>query len=492
MLKFYFALWASKFVAFIFKLMGNERDDWPGLLANKLCPDFLRLIKKPKLVITITGTNGKTTTSALVNNLLTEQGYKTSFNDWGANITAGFAVNLMRCVNIFNKVKMDASVLEADENTLCYTMPMIEPNYILITNICKDSLRRNGHPEFIFKRVNRAFDILGNKTTAILNANDPISSQLAKNTGTHRVFYGMCDAGLHPWENIVKDIAVCPYCGGKIKYNYRLYRHIGDFYCENCDFKMPFADYYAENVDLDGRNITILENAEKHSLTNDRQNPSEYDYHLISPTIFNAFNVLSAVALFRPLGFEQSVISEFMSRQQVTKIRETTVEFNGIKYHTYGAKSQNVSAASTVFEFMAEEPTIKNVVLCMDELQDKHHPTETLTWLYETDYEVLNSPNISRIICGGHMFLNHKLRLLLAGIPEEKIFCIEDESMVPLYVETEGIESVYVLFEIDYVTKASNWRDAIVERAKAVASGDADNTEAVSSYLAASKEEVHE
>ena len=462
MLRFYFALWAAKFVSFVFKLRGNERDDWPGLLAGKLCPDFLNLVGKPKLTIAITGTNGKTTTSALVNGLLKEQGYTTSFNDWGANIHAGLALNLLRGVNIFNKAKVDASVLEADELTLPDTMGRIAPNYILVTNVSKDSLRRNGHPEHIFDQINKAFEILGDKTTGVLNANDPISSQLALTSGSPRVFYGMCDVGSEPWENIGKEIVICPRCGGEIHYNYRFYRHMGDFYCEDCDFKTPFSQYYAEKVNLDNRLITVVE-----------PDKEPHDYPLISPTIFNAFNVLSAVALFRTLGFDAEVISEFMSRQQITKIRESTVEYNGIKYHTYSAKSQNVSAASTVFEYMAKEPTIKDVVLCMDEVQDRNHPTETLTWLYETDYEVLNSPNIRRIICGGHMFLNHKLRMLLAGIPESKIVCIEDESRVPIYVDTEGIESVYVLFETDYVTKAHNWRDAIVARAKEAAAGNA-------------------
>ena len=457
MLRFYFALWASKFVDFIFTLRGNRQDDWTGLLALKLCPDFLTRVRKPKLVITITGTNGKTTTSALVNNMLVAQGYTTSFNDWGANITAGFAVNLLRGVNIFNKPKVDASVLEADENTLGKSMPQIEPHYILITNICKDSLRRNGHPEFIFDRVNKAFQLLGEKTTAILNANDPISSQLAIGTGSPIIYYGMNDAGETPCENVAKDIQVCPICGGEIRYNYRFYRHIGDFYCSDCGFKTPDCDYFGTKVDLEGRTVEVTE-----------KDGTDFSYSLISPTVFNAFNVMSAVATFRTLGFSKESIEEFMSKQQVTKLRETCVEYDGIKYHTFSAKSQNVSAASIVFDYMAHEPSDKNVVLCMDEVQDRNHPTETLTWLYETDYEPLKSPNIKKIICAGHMFLNHKLRMLLAGIPEEKIVCIEDESQVPLFVDTEGIDSVYVLFETDYLSKAISWRDAIVERAKEV------------------------
>ena len=452
MLRFYITLWISKFAMWVYKLRGQERNDRPGLLAFKLCPDFLRYIKKPPIVIAITGTNGKSTTSALINNKLVEEGYKVSFNDWGANLYAGFALNLMRCVNIFNKSTYDVSVLEADERTLDVSMGQIEPNYILVTNICKDSLRRNGHPEFIFDIVDRTFDILGDKTTAILNANDPISSQLAKKS--KRVFYGMTDINANPFENGVKDIAVCPNCGELIRYNYRLYRHLGDFYCPNCDFKTPEIKYYAKSVDLEGRKMSIEENGE------------DFEYPLISDAVFNSFNVLSCIAVLRELCKSKEEIAKFLETQQVTKIRETCVEYNGIKYYTYGAKSQNISAASTVFEYMAKEPSDKNVVFLLDELQDKNHPTETLTWLYETDYEFLNSPNIKKIIVGGHMFLNHKLRLLLAGIPEEKIICVESESEIPNYVDTEGIEKVYVLFEIDCVTKARNMRDAIVEKAK--------------------------
>jgi len=453
MIRFFIALWASKFYYFIKKLQGQARDDRPGLLAFKICPDFLERVAKPELTITITGTNGKTTTSLLIYNELVRRGYTVSFNDWGANLHAGYCLNLLRAVNIFNKPTMDASVLEADENTLAHTMGMIKPNYILVTNVCKDSLRRNGHPEYIFDCIEKTFEILGDKTTAILNANDPISFQLAKTTGTPRIFYGMSDPHTNPYENRVKDIWVCPECGADIQYNYKQYRHIGDFYCPECSFKVPECKYYANAVDLDARSISVEEAGKT------------YNYPLISETIFNAFNVLAAIAVMREIGFEPKELADFFETQKVTKIRETCIKYNGIEYYTYGTKSQNVSAASTVFEYMAKEPSIKEVVFCLDEVQDKHHPTETISWIYETDYEFLNSPNIKKIVCAGHMYLNHKLRLLLAGIPEEKIVCVEDDDLVPNYIDTEGIEKVYVLFEIDYVRKGGKWRDAIVARA---------------------------
>ncbi len=448
MFRFYIALWASKILMGLYYLRKKPKTDLPGLLACKICPDFLNKINKPKLTIAVTGTNGKTTTSALVNDFLKSAGMTTSFNDWGANLMAGFATNLIRGVNLFNKPTVDCSVLEADELSMDTEMVKVKPDYILVTNICKDSLRRNGHPENIFNHIEHCFRLLGDKTTAVLNANDPISSELDKDG--RRVYFSMADTMSNPFENISKDIVVCPRCGGHIKYDFRHYRHIGRFKCDKCDFKTPHAEYPAEFVDLNNRTMVI----------------NNHEYPLISDTMFNAFNVLSAVALLRELGYRESEISSFLATQKITEIRESSVEYNGIEYYTYAAKSQNVSAASTVFEYMAKEPSDKDVVLLMDEVQDKNHPTETLSWLYETDFEFLASPRIKRVIVGGHMYLNHRLRLLLAGVPEDRIVAVEDEAEIPKYVDQWGISKVYVLYETDCVSKAKNMRDSIVAYAK--------------------------
>ena len=50
------------------------------------CTGTLRYVAKPKLTIVVTGTNRKTTISALIAGVLRKEGKSVSFNDWGPTI----------------------------------------------------------------------------------------------------------------------------------------------------------------------------------------------------------------------------------------------------------------------------------------------------------------------------------------------------------------------------------------------------------------------
>ena len=70
-LRFYFALWAAKLSIVALKITKHNGTNFPGVLALKLCPDFLKYADKPKKIIAITGTNGKTTVSNMLLDMLT-------------------------------------------------------------------------------------------------------------------------------------------------------------------------------------------------------------------------------------------------------------------------------------------------------------------------------------------------------------------------------------------------------------------------------------
>ena len=74
-LKFYIALWIAKFSSFTLKILRRNATSFPGTIALKICPDFIGKIEKPKTIIGVTGTNGKTTTCNMINDILEQNGF---------------------------------------------------------------------------------------------------------------------------------------------------------------------------------------------------------------------------------------------------------------------------------------------------------------------------------------------------------------------------------------------------------------------------------
>jgi lipid II isoglutaminyl synthase (glutamine-hydrolysing) len=85
----------------------------PGFLVEKLMPWLLAPASKHFRDITlITGTNGKTTTRALLTHMLEYNGNKVLTNRGGANIIRGIASSLLLNLNWLNRPRLKFAVLE--------------------------------------------------------------------------------------------------------------------------------------------------------------------------------------------------------------------------------------------------------------------------------------------------------------------------------------------------------------------------------------------
>jgi UDP-N-acetylmuramoylalanine-D-glutamate ligase len=104
-IRFYIALWAAKLAQRLLKLLGRKATYFSGKLALKLCPDFLGRIGRPELLIGITGTNGKTTVSNLLADVLEGWGEDIVNNRFGSNIDAGAATSLIDAAGLGGRCK---------------------------------------------------------------------------------------------------------------------------------------------------------------------------------------------------------------------------------------------------------------------------------------------------------------------------------------------------------------------------------------------------
>ena len=70
MLRFYIAFYVAKLTRLLLNICRRNGTQVPGKVALVICPDFLKYIAKPEKIIAITGTNGKTTVSNLLDDSL--------------------------------------------------------------------------------------------------------------------------------------------------------------------------------------------------------------------------------------------------------------------------------------------------------------------------------------------------------------------------------------------------------------------------------------
>lgn len=189
----------------------------PGLVVEKIDPDFVRrtLAQLPLGIIVVSGSNGKTTTTKMVVELLESQGLKVFTNRTGSNFIRGVAAALLGEVDGRGKLTADIAVLELDEAHGVRFVETIQPDYVLLLNVMRDQLDRFGEIDMVARLVAK----IASQATkgVVLNRDDPRLSSLTfslptRTFGTHPELQALfpSDDDLHGSTPIKKTSPVTP------------------------------------------------------------------------------------------------------------------------------------------------------------------------------------------------------------------------------------------------------------------------------------------
>lgn len=433
-LRFLFALWMSKCARVALKLLKRNGTNFPGIVALKLCPDFMARVGKPKKIIAVTGSNGKTTVSNLLNDILTDKGFCVLNNQLGSNIASGIATSLLAGCGLFGKTKYEMAVLEIDERSSKKIYPYVKPDYLVITNLFRDSPMRNAHPQYIADFIESA---VPKSTKLILNADDLISSGICPDNP--RVYFGLdqMKTDVTQCVNLINDVQICPVCCGELVYDYRRYHHIGKAHCADCGFKSPETDYFATEIDTETMTMTVSDSN------------GALGYRLLSDSIFNIYNMVTVIATLRELGFPHEEIKAGLEKTKIVETRFNAQKAGNVTVVMQMSKDKNALAGSRAFDYISGLPGQKELILMMNCIHDQQHWSENVTWLYDCDFEFLNNDNITRIVATGPRAKDYRLRLLFAGVPDEKIRCTLNEMDAPTLLEYNSGESVCLFYGTD-------------------------------------------
>ncbi|MEZ4572099.1 MAG: Mur ligase family protein [Thermomicrobiales bacterium] len=223
---------------------------FPGMVATRIAPDLLdRLATRlPAGAVVVAGTNGKTTTTRMISDVLRNAGLDVAHNRTGSNLVRGIAGAFADQMPIAGSGP-DIGVVEADENAFPEVVERVQPRVILLLNLFRDQLDRYGELESIASAWRPVIRGLGPETTLCVNADDPRLARLAEESGANVLAFGLSTAGISlPEMPHAADAAYCPVCGSRFDYSAIYLAHLGDWSCATCHSERPPLDLTVTDI----------------------------------------------------------------------------------------------------------------------------------------------------------------------------------------------------------------------------------------------------
>ena len=378
----FLAIVLCKLGRFAGKLVGKG-SSLPGKLALKVCPDILSRVRLPAHIIAVTGSNGKTSTVEMIAAILRADGKNVIYNQEGSNQIEGVTTLILTHATLRGRVRADVLLLESDERYARYSFRYFHPTEFVITNLYRDQLTRNGHPEWVYDAILPA---IHPETELILNADDPLSSCFARG---HKkvIWFGLdrCSFALDAPTGAYHDGACCPVCRGPMEYGYVHYNHIGAYRCPKCGHQKPATDYTATAVDLEKGRLTI---------------DGAVTVDLAFRSIYNVYNILAAYAVCRRTGASPETCAGVLSRYLLKNGRMQTFRLGGHHGTLLTSKHENSIAYDTNLRYIAASGEPCTVLVIVDAVSRKYFTSET-SWLWDIDFDQLNAPHVREIVLSG-------------------------------------------------------------------------------------------
>jgi lipid II isoglutaminyl synthase (glutamine-hydrolysing) len=449
-------IWVAKLAGVAIRLLGRAGTHLPGKIARRLYPGIIGAVRHPARVVVVTGTNGKTTASNLLAEALMQQGLRVASNRTGSNLVEGIATALIGAVTWRGVPKADIAVLEMDERSARLVLPGLTPDALVCTNLTRDSIKRNAHPDYIAWILSSA---LSPSTSLVLNADDLITAALGSDANP-RVFFGvdrLLTDSVTPTGTAV-DAAICPVCDHTLEWDYWRYNHIGRAHCPSCGFHSPDAQYLASAIDTTAGTVSISFDGDARSV------------RLVNDNIVNVYNEVAVAAALDVLGIDrENIVTAFNSLEppETRFASETIGDVTLVRLLTKGLVGV---ACSRAFEYVHSFPGRKALLLSIDEATERVTEVENTAWTYDADYEYLADDSIGQIYVGGVRRHDQALRLAIAGVDPKRIFTVESETAGAELISLDDIDAVFNLHSVHNALSTGNpvqakLRSRLTERA---------------------------
>jgi UDP-N-acetylmuramyl tripeptide synthase len=396
----------------------------PGLVADRIDPRLLDKItaRLPAGAIVIAGTNGKTTVSRMVADVLEANGLQVTHNRSGSNLARGVASALAARATLSGNPQADIAVIESDEAALPEILRRVAPRVVVLNNLFRDQLDRYGELNAIASLWRPALAQLPPASTVVVNVDDPTLADLTDGISARRVAFGLADPDaryqLAALPHAV-DAAICRRCGSDLTYDALYSAHLGDWRCPGCAAARP-------RLEVRGRAIT-LNGVDSLRVGIERDNQTRplppLDLEVAIPGLFNVYNAVAVAATATVLDVPASRIESALAAYQPAFGRIERIPFRG-----------RTIILTLVKNPVAFNETMRMLTIATDGLtvptliaiNDLDADGRDVSWLWDVDFELLAS-GAAPLYTSGIRGADMANRLKYAGVPAERLHALPND-----------------------------------------------------------------
>ncbi|NLX63446.1 MAG: Mur ligase family protein [Clostridiaceae bacterium] len=429
------AIIVTKLTVFGLRMVGWGGTSLPGKIALRICPDIFNRLSDRFRIIMITGTNGKTTTSRIIEGMLQKAGLKYVSNKSGANLASGIATTLISALSLTGKPVVRTALLETDEAAFRTLAPKLKPEMIVVTNFFRDQLDRYGELYTTLNNVREG--IQGTpESKLILNADDSLCASLGQNIPNSVIYFGLGDK-VYPEEYLIAnaDAAFCIHCKSRYEYLSTSFAHLGHFKCPNCGYERPAAQIECTQVlEYDNLSSTIEIKIPDGKIT----------VKLALPGLYNIYNALAGTAAGHLLELKEEDLVYVLEGFECGFGRMETLSVDGRNLKMILVK--NPTGFNQVLKYLM---TQKDKCLVGFAINDRLADGTDISWLWDVDFEILSSMQnkIRKFFVSGIRAEDMAVRLKYAGIPTDSIFIRHGEAQLidSMMEASKENDTVYIL-----------------------------------------------
>lgn len=427
------AMLLCKTLRTVLRLLKRGGTAMPGRCALKICPDLLRIISKDVKTVAVTGTNGKTTSSRMI-----EQAFKSAGKDYfanrsGANLITGITTEFVMNTTLFGKAKKHYAVIECDEAAARKVFGQIKPQVIVVTNVFRDQLDRFGEITTTLNSI-RAGILDVPEATLCLNADCSLTASISGTVPNRIVYFGINNGAVQGGADAgLSDAAYCIKCKSKYEFDYITYGHLGGFRCPHCGYKRHMPDVAVQSViDMSYQNSRAMIRV---------GNRPAREVTINLPAVYNIYNAAGALAACTEMNIDEEIIIDALScfkcgfgRMEHFKLGNTLMTMLLIK---------NPAGCNRTLEFLSglEEEFV--LAIC---LNDRSADGTDISWIWDSEFEMLRDmkDKISALYVSGDRAEDMLVRIKYSGFDTEKTVVEHDYGKLLSAFEAQN-EPVFVV-----------------------------------------------